>query len=58
MIYDENTDPYDIPMNELRHWDYVGEMILPPDTYSYDTLGDFIEHYGIKGMRLRSSKSR
>ena len=52
------TDPYDIPMSELRHWDYIGETLLPPDTYNYETLGDFIEHYGVKGMRWRHRKDK
>lgn len=57
MTYDEYTDPYDISMSELRHWEYIGESILPPDTYDYDTLGAFIEHYGVKGMRWRHRKT-
>lgn len=43
--------PADIPMSVLAHFEYVGERPLPDDAYSYETLGEFIAHYGVKGMR-------
>ena len=45
------SDPFDIPMAELQHFEYIGDVPLPNDAYAFETLGDFLAHYGVKGMR-------
>ena len=40
-----------VPMKALYHFEYIGDVPLPGDAYTYETYGDFLAHYGVMGMR-------
>ena len=46
-----------VPMKALYHFEYIGDVPLPGDAYTYETFGDFLAHYGVNGMRWGVRKS-
>lgn len=51
VLIDLYGDEESVPMKALYHFEYIGDVPLPGDAYTYETFGDFLAHYGVLGMR-------
>ena len=51
VLIDLYGDEESVPMKALYHFEYIGDVPLPGDAYTYETFGDFLAHYGVFGMR-------